>query len=42
MLKAHFEDVAAEAMALQVPEGAVASVAVDVAALLGLTNGADD
>ena len=44
MLKAHVEDVAvaAEAMGLQVPEGALASVAVDVAALLGLMIGADD
>jgi hypothetical protein len=42
MLKAHVEGVAAEAMCLQVPEGAVASVAVDVAALLGLVIGADD
>ncbi len=44
MLKAHLEDiaVAAEAMGLQVPSGAVASVAVDVAALLGQMLNAED
>jgi len=44
MLKAHVEDiaVAAAAMGLQVPSGAVASVAVDVAALLGQMLNAED
>jgi hypothetical protein len=44
MLKAHVEDlaVAAEAMGLQVPSGAVASVAVDIAALLGQMLSAED
>ena len=44
MLKAHLEDiaVAAEAMGLQVPSGAVARVAVDVASILGRMLEAED